>query len=66
MPTGVFDEHSKGAEEAWRRFTEGGRYRVALSEDFNIPLAALQERGRDITQAIKFAYVGEDINLDGL
>jgi len=67
MPTGIFDEHSQGAKEAWRRFTEGGRYRVARAEDFSIPMAAIQNEDvrHDINRAIKFAYVGEDINRDG-
>src|SRR6266404_9785823 len=68
MPTGIFDEHSEGAKEAWNRFTEGGRYRVARASDFDIPKAATEndELRRDIERATKFAYVGEDINHDGL
>ena len=68
MPMGIFDEHSEGAKEAWRRFAESGRYRVARAEDFKIPTAAIQneEIRHDIDRAIKFAYVGEDINRDGL
>jgi hypothetical protein len=67
MPTGIFDNDSKG-KEAWQRFTEDGRYRVARAKDFNIPEAAMAstEHRYDIERAIEFAYVGEDINRDGL
>lgn len=67
MPTGIFDERSKGASKAWERLTENGRYRVARAEDFNIPKAAIEndEHRRDIQRAIEFAYVGEDFNRDG-
>ena len=68
IPTGIFDEHSEGAKKAWDRFTEGGRYRVARAKDFDIPKAATEndDLRRDIERATKFAYVGEDINRDGL
>jgi hypothetical protein len=67
MPTGIFDNDSKGTE-AWERFTEDGRYRVARAKDFNIPEAAMASKDHryDIERAIEFAYVGEDINRDGL
>ncbi len=65
MPTGIFDG-DQGGTEAWQRFTEDGRYRVARAADFKIPEVAMQENGYDIGNAIKFAYVGEDINHDGL
>lgn len=67
MPTGIFDQDPAGAD-AWRLFTEGGRYRVARAEDFKIPKVASEnkEHRQDIERAIKFAYVGEDINRDGL
>lgn len=67
MPTGIFDNDPEAAE-AWQRFTADDRYRVALTEDFSIPEAAMEskEQRYDIERAIKFAYVGEDINRDGL
>lgn len=68
MPSGIFDEHSEGAKEAWRRFTGNGRYRVARTEDFSIPAAAIRDADlrHDINRAIAFAYVAEDINRDGI
>lgn len=66
MPSGIFDENSEQAIEAWRVFTAEGRYRVARADDFKIPPAAMKEEGDSISQAIKFAYVGEDINRDAL
>lgn len=66
MPSGIFDENSERALEAWRMFTADGRYRVARAEDFKIPPAAMKQEGDSITLAIKFAYVGEDINRDAL
>jgi hypothetical protein len=67
-PTGIFDEHSQGAREAWRRFSDNGRYRVARTEDFDIPFGAIQDKDvrHDINKAVKFAYVAEDINRDGV
>lgn len=66
MPTGIFGENSEGAAEAWRRLVINRRYRVARASDFLIPEVAMRERGYDISRAVKFAYVGEDINGDGL
>ena len=67
MPTGIFDEGSPGAANAWQLLTEKGRYRVARTEDFSIPQAAIdnEDRRRDIQRAIAFAYAGGDINDDG-
>ncbi len=47
-------------------FTDNGRYRIARAEDFKIPAAAMKEEGNSISLAIKFAYVGDDINRDAL
>ena len=68
MPSGIFEDRSGGAFKAWQRFTENGRYRVARTEDFNIPNAAIEneDRRRDIARAIEFSYVGGDMNGDGL
>lgn len=67
MPTGIFDERSQKAFKAWQLLTENGRYRIARTEDFSIPEAAMEneDRRRDIQRAIAFAYVGGDINEDG-
>jgi hypothetical protein len=67
MPTGIFDQDPVGAD-AWRLFTEEGRYRVARTKDFKIPKAASENKDhrQDVERAINFAYVGEDINRDGL
>lgn len=67
MPTGIFDARSVGAAKAWQRLTENGRYRVARTEDFSIPEAAMEneDHRRDIQRAIAFAYVGGDFNRDG-
>jgi len=36
------------------------------ADDFKIPPAAMKEEGESISLAIKFTYVGEDINRDAL
>lgn len=64
MPTGLFDQDRMGAE-AWRRFTEDGRYRIARREDFHIPEAIMKEHLNDPFFTNKFAYVGGDFNRDG-
>lgn len=61
----LFDKFPKGAD-AWRRLAENGKYRVAVTSDFNIPVAAMEKYGHDISRAIEFAYLGEDINHDAL
>src|ERR1041384_7259946 len=64
MPTGIFDGDPKAAE-AWERFREGDRYRVARTNDFKIPEAAMKKDSETMTRAIRFAYVGGDFNRDG-
>lgn len=64
IPTGLFEEDPR-ALEAWHRFAEGGRYRIARRGDFQIPETAMKEHGSDPFFTNEFAYVGGDFNRDG-
>jgi hypothetical protein len=64
MPKGLFDQDPKGME-AWLRFTADGRYRMARSNDFQIPQAVMKEHLGDPFFTNTFAYVGGDFNRDG-
>src|SRR5437773_369520 len=59
MPQGLFDEDPRGAE-AWLRFTQAGRYRMARRGDFQIPEAVMKEHLNNPFFTNKFAYVGGD------
>lgn len=64
MPKGLFDQDPRGAE-AWQQFTQDGRYRVARSDDFQIPELVMREHLNDPFFTNKFSYVGGDFNRDG-
>lgn len=64
MPKGLFD-HDPRAAEAWLRFTQDGRYRIARRDDFQIPEAVMTEHLHDPFFTNRFAYVGGDFNRDG-
>lgn len=64
IPKGLFDQDPKGAE-TWLRFTQGGRYRMARRDDFQIPEGVMKEHLNDPFFTNKFAYVGGDFNRDG-
>lgn len=63
-PKGLFDQDPKGAE-AWQRFTQDGRYRMARRDDFRIPEIVTREHPDSPFLTNKFAYVGGDFNRDG-
>lgn len=51
--------------EAWRRFTEGGRYRWAQADDFRIPDWAMKRYHADISKSIETPFESGDIDHDG-
>lgn len=63
-PKGLFDKDPIGAE-AWRQFTQDGRYRMARRDDFRIPEAVMNKHLNDPFFTNKFAYVAGDFNRDG-
>lgn len=64
FPSGVLEQLPRG-DEAWQSITQGGRFRLARSTDFDIPEKA-KDRSSCRIPSPGFAYVGGDFNRDGL
>jgi hypothetical protein len=62
----IFSDSPEWRKIAWQQFTADGHYRIAQSQDFNFPVAAMQDEHRrnQINHLMNAPYITGDANRD--